>query len=95
MWKYASSSVSHGQFAGSWPQARPSLRQNVMSVWRSYLGWMARRPPMMESVAPWRAVLRALPADVPHAIEYPLIGDDLVAVTRAQLAVIRDARSLG
>lgn len=49
---------------------------------------------LMDSLAPWRAVLRALPADVPHAIEYPLIGDDLVAVTRAQLAVIRDARGL-
>ena len=54
--------------------------------------WVA--VPLMESVAPWRAVVRALPADVPHAIEYPLIGDDLVAVTQAQLAVIRGARSL-
>lgn len=54
--------------------------------------WVA--VPLMESVAPWRAVLRALPADVPHAIEYPLIGDDLPAITRTQLAVIRDARSL-
>ena len=62
-------------------------------VQRSPAKWVA--VPLMESVAPWRAVLRALPADVPHAIEYPLIGDDLVAVTRAQLAVIRDARSLG
>lgn len=52
--------------------------------------WVA--VPLADSVAPWRAILRALPADVPHAIEYPLIGDDLAAVTRAQLAVIRDAR---
>ena len=29
-----------------------SLIHIFMSVWRSYLGWMARRPPMMESVAP-------------------------------------------
>lgn len=52
--------------------------------------WVA--VPLADSIAPWRAILRALPADVPHAIEYPLIGDDLVAVTREQLAVIRDAR---
>lgn len=52
--------------------------------------WVA--VPLADSVAPWRAILRTLPADVPHAIEYPLVGDDLVAVTRAQLAVIRDAR---
>ena len=44
---------------------------------------------MAESLAPWRAVLRALPGDVPRAIEFPLMGDDLVAVVRAQLALIR------
>jgi hypothetical protein len=37
-------------------------------------------------------VLRALPANVPHAIEYPLIGDDLPAVTRQQIDIIRAAR---
>ena len=52
--------------------------------------WVA--VPLAESAAPWRAVLRALPADVPHAIEYPLVGDDLVAVTRDQVAFIRAAR---
>ena len=52
--------------------------------------WVA--VPLAESMAPWRAVLRALPADVPHAIEYPLVGDDLVAVTREQVAFIRAAR---
>jgi sugar phosphate isomerase/epimerase len=54
--------------------------------------WVA--VPLTESAAPWRAVLRALPADVPHAIEYPLVGDDLLAVTRTQLGVVRAARSL-
>ncbi|MGK6307018.1 glutamine ABC transporter ATP-binding protein [Variovorax sp. DT-64] len=49
--------------------------------------WVA--VPLAESLAPWRAVLRALPADVPHAIEYPLVGDDLLAVTREQVAQIR------
>jgi len=54
--------------------------------------WVA--VPLAESSAPWRAVLRALPAGVPHAIEYPLVGDDLVAITRTQLDFIRNARSL-
>jgi hypothetical protein len=53
--------------------------------------WVA--VPLAESVAPWRAVLRALPADVPHAIEYPLIGDDLIAVTREQVALLRAVRA--
>lgn len=52
--------------------------------------WVA--VPLADSVAPWRAVLRALPGDVPRAIEYPLIGDDLIAVTRTQLSHIRSVR---
>jgi sugar phosphate isomerase/epimerase len=54
--------------------------------------WVA--VPLAESAAPWRAVLRALPADVPHAIEYPLAGDDLAAVTRDQVAFIRAVRAM-
>jgi sugar phosphate isomerase/epimerase len=49
--------------------------------------WVA--VPVAESSAPWRAVLRALPADVPWAIEYPLIGDDLLAVTRREIDQLR------
>lgn len=55
--------------------------------------WVA--VPLADSVAPWRAVLRALPADVPHAIEYPLVGDDLLAVTRDAVASLRALRSTG
>ncbi|MCR8961435.1 sugar phosphate isomerase/epimerase [Variovorax sp. S2] len=53
--------------------------------------WVA--VPLGDSAAPWRAVLRALPADVPHAIEYPLVGDDLMAVARTQIDFIRSARA--
>lgn len=49
--------------------------------------WIA--VPLAESAAPWRAVLRALPCGVPWAIEYPLAGDDLLAVTRDQIALLR------
>ena len=49
--------------------------------------WVA--VPLAESSAPWRAVLRALPANVPWAIEYPLIGDDLLAVTRCEIDQLR------
>lgn len=49
--------------------------------------WVA--VPLAESAAPWRAVLRALPRPLPWAIEYPLVGDDLPAVTRAQVAQLR------
>ncbi|MEC5214003.1 sugar phosphate isomerase/epimerase [Polaromonas sp. CG_9.5] len=50
--------------------------------------WVA--VPLLESSAPWRAVLRALPANVPWAIEYPLIGDDLLAVTRREIDQLRN-----
>ena len=49
--------------------------------------WVA--VPLAESSAPWRAVLRTLPADVPWAIEYPLMGDDLPAVTRREIDQLR------
>jgi sugar phosphate isomerase/epimerase len=49
--------------------------------------WVA--VPLAESGAPWRAILRALPTDVPWAIEYPLIGDDLLATTRHEIDALR------
>ena len=41
----------------------------------------------------WRAVLRAMPAGVPWAIEYPLAGDDLLDVTRREIAQLRGVSS--
>ena len=74
------------------PLATAAIRATLSSCLRAEDFEVA--VPLAESAAPWRAVLRALPADVPHAIEYPLVGDDLVAVTRAQLHAIRHARGL-
>ena len=54
--------------------------------------WVA--VPLAESSAPWRAVLRALPADVPWAIEYPLIGDDILAVTRQEIDQLRSVAAV-
>jgi sugar phosphate isomerase/epimerase len=45
--------------------------------------------PLSDSSAPWRAVLRALPQGTPWAIEYPLIGDDLLQVTRHEISQLR------
>ena len=49
--------------------------------------WVA--VPLEDSAAPWRAVLRALPTGLPWAIEYPLAADDLLAVTRREIALLR------
>lgn len=55
--------------------------------------WVA--VPLADSAAPWRTLVDAMPRAVPWAIEYPLIGDDLVAVTRTQVDLLRElSRSL-
>ena len=51
--------------------------------------WVA--VPLEESAAPWRAVLRAMPRALPWAIEYPLAGEDLLAVTRDEIRRLRAA----
>jgi hypothetical protein len=49
--------------------------------------WIA--VPMTQSSAAWRTMLRSLPGNVPCAIEYPLIGDDLLDVTRTKIQALR------
>ncbi len=49
--------------------------------------WVA--VPLVESAAPWRSLLRLLPCDQPWAIEFPLVGDDLLAVTRHHIDSLR------
>lgn len=49
--------------------------------------WVA--VPLADSAAPWRAVLGAMPGGLPWAIEYPLSGDDLVAVARREIEQLR------
>lgn len=58
-------------------------------VYRRPDKWVA--VPMEGSIVPWRTLLRALPAQAPRAIEHPLVGDDLLAVTRAALDLLRHA----
>lgn len=38
----------------------------------------------------WRALLQQLPADAPRGIEFPLEGDDLIAVTRHYVTLLRN-----
>lgn len=90
--------VGNWHYLGECPlQAAAALGDRVGYV---HAKGVQRRPdkwvavPLAESAAPWRAVLRGLPADVPWAIEYPLIGDDLVAVTRREIEILRAAARL-
>lgn len=56
-------------------------------VQRTPAKWIA--VPLDQSAAPWRSILRRLPAHVPRAIEFPLQGDDLVQVTRSHVELLR------
>lgn len=59
-------------------------------VQRQPARWVA--VPLADSAAPWRSILRALPRGLMCAIEYPLVGDDLLAVTRAAIAELRNLK---
>jgi sugar phosphate isomerase/epimerase len=59
-------------------------------VQRQPARWVA--VPLTDSVAPWRAILRTLPRSLPCAIEYPLVGDDLLSVTRAAIDELRNLK---
>lgn len=73
-------------------QAARLLAQRVCyvhckGVQRQLQRWVA--VPLAESAAPWRAILRTQPAHQPWAIEYPLVGDDLLAVTQREVSQLR------
>ena len=74
-------------------QAAQAVGQSVVyvhtkGVQRLPAKWVA--VPLADSAAPWRAALRKLPRGLPWAIEYPLVGDDLLAVTRREIALLRE-----
>jgi sugar phosphate isomerase/epimerase len=50
--------------------------------------WVA--VPIAESQAPWKSILDSLPAQCPWAIEFPLVGDDLVEVTRKEICHLKE-----
>ncbi|CAG2158308.1 sugar phosphate isomerase/epimerase family protein [Cupriavidus numazuensis] len=56
-------------------------------VQRTPAKWVA--VPLDQSAAPWRSILRRLPAHVARAIEFPLQGEDLVQVTRSHVELLR------
>lgn len=85
--------IGNWHWTGECPlQAAAALAPQVRyvhckGVQRQPQRWVA--VPLAASSAPWRAVLRGLPTNVPWAIEYPLVGDDLPAVTRQEIEQLR------
>jgi hypothetical protein len=50
--------------------------------------WVA--VPIADSQAPWKSILDSLPAQCPWAIEFPLVGADLVEVTRKEICHLKE-----
>jgi len=86
--------VGNWHWAGECPlQAAQAFAGRVRyvhckGVQRQPARWVA--VPLSDSAAPWRAVMRAMPRGLPCAIEYPLAGEDLLAVTRGAVQQLRD-----
>jgi sugar phosphate isomerase/epimerase len=86
--------MGNWHWAGECPlQAAKALAPQVRyvhckGVQRQPQRWVA--VPLADSAAPWRAVLRELPAGVPWAIEYPLAGDDPMETTRGEIRRLRE-----
>ena len=85
--------IGNWHWTGECPlQAAAALAPQVRyvhckGVQRQAQRWVA--VPLTESCAAWRSVLRALPAHVPWAIEYPLTGDDLSLRTQQEIDHLR------
>lgn len=50
--------------------------------------WVA--VPIADSQAPWKSILDAMPANCPWAVEFPLVGDDLVGVTHREIIRLKE-----
>nr|WP_314424162.1 sugar phosphate isomerase/epimerase [uncultured Erwinia sp.] len=82
-----------------WVGDRPLPAAESLSRYVSYIHVKAAVPhgdswraiPLDEADNLWRETLALLPVDVPRAIEFPLEGPDLVAVTRHYVDLLREA----
>lgn len=73
-----------------WVGDDPQAAARHLAAWVSYIHVKAAVPHQQhyravaldDSDGSWRTLLQQLPANAPRGIEFPLAGDDLVAVTR-------------
>lgn len=59
------------------------------AVQRSASGRLAAVPPQAYDLNAWETLFGAFAPGVPRAVEYPLVGDDLLTVTREQVCHLR------
>ena len=81
--------IGNWHWAGECPQVALAAFQDriqyvhTKGVVKQANRWIA--VPLADSEAPWKAILDAMPNNCPWALEFPLVDDDLVAVTRKEI----------
>jgi sugar phosphate isomerase/epimerase len=86
--------IGNWHWAGECPQRASSAfldriqYVHTKGVLKQASRWVA--VPIADSQAPWKSILDSLPAQCPWAIEFPLVGDDLVEVTRKEICHLKE-----
>ena len=81
-----------------WTGETPEIAAQALASGVSYIHVKAAIPhngqyraiALNEAPPDWMALLRQLPPDAPRGIEFPLTGEDLVAVTRHYVSLLRE-----
>jgi sugar phosphate isomerase/epimerase len=86
--------IGNWHWAGECPQRAASAffdriqYVHTKGVLKQANRWVA--VPIADSQAPWKSILDSVPAQCPWAIEFPLVGDDLVEVTRKEICHLKE-----
>lgn len=79
-----------------WTKTNPHAALQVLAPYVEYVhckgvaedSGRLKAVPLTDSDPNWRALFTRFPPNVPRAIEFPLVGDDLEAVTRQYIAML-------
>lgn len=86
--------IGNWHWAGECPQVAAAVFADriryvhTKGVHKQINRWIA--VPLADSQAPWKTLLDVMPAQCPWAVEFPLVGDDLVAVTQKEIDRLRE-----
>lgn len=86
--------IGNWHWAGECPQVAAAVFADriryvhTKGVLKQANRWIA--VPIADSQAPWKSILDSLPAQCPWAIEFPLVGEDLVDVTRKEISRLKE-----
>jgi len=86
--------IGNWHWAGECPQVAAAVFADriryvhTKGVFKQASRWIA--VPVAESQAPWKTLLDAMPSQCPWAIGFPLVGADLVDVTRREISRLKE-----